>query len=200
VKPPQGQECLDDSRQPASRQLLHATAQSGTDNNEEGTAPGVAQGAGAACRCMPRRRTVSPCHVALSTDSRLLIQVRPCGPSSTTLNRRSWSKMARADTIYSQGRSESGRALPVQCTMTKSGETMFAHIQGPAAQRPADASIMTVALHFIDMLFCCAACLEVSRALEESPTLHRGPQARRVNTTTTLLVAARAPKPVAVCN
>jgi len=137
------------------------------------------------------RRTVSLCHVALSTDSRLLIQVRPCGPSSTTFNRRSQSKMARVDMIYSQGRSESGRALPVQCTMTKSGDTMFAHIQGPAPQRPGDAWITNAALNFISALFYCSACLEVSSALEESPILHRGPQAlaRRVNTTTTLLVA-----------
>ena len=71
----------------------------------------------------------------------------------------------------------------------QSGDTMFAHIHGPAAQRPADAWITTAALHITGVLFCCAACLEVSRALEESPTLHRGPQARRVNTTTTLLVA-----------
>ena len=78
------------------------------DAKKEGTAPGVPQGTGTACRCM--RRTVSLCHVALSTDSRLLIQVRPpaCGPSSTTFNRRSWSKMAPADMIYSQGRGESG--------------------------------------------------------------------------------------------
>jgi len=75
--------------------------------------------------------------------------------------------------------------------------TMFAHIQGPAAQRPADAWITTVALHFVRVLFCCAACLEVSRALEESPTLHCGPQARRVNTTTTLLVA---PARTQTCN
>jgi len=54
---------------------------------------------------------------------------------------------------------------------------------------PADAWITTTALHFIGVIFCCAACLEVSSALEESPILHRGPQARRVKTTTTLLVA-----------
>ena len=89
--------------------------------------------------------------------------------------------------------------LPVQCTMTKSGDTTFAHIQGPATQRPADAWITTAALHFISVLFCCAACLQVSSALEEFSILHHGPQARRVNTTTTLLVA-RAPKPVAVCS
>ena len=81
--------------------------------------------------------------------------------------------------------------LLVQCTMTKSGDTTIAHIQGPVTQRPADAWITTAALHLIGVLelFCCTACLEVSRALEESPTLYRGPQARRVNTTTTLLVA-----------
>ena len=152
-----------------------------------GCEEGVPQGTGTACRRM--RRTISLCRVALSTDSRLLIQVRPCGPSSTTFNRCSWSKMARADMIYNQGRGESGRALPVQYTMTKSGDTTFAHIQGPATQRPADAWITTVALHFISVLFCCAACLEVSSALEESPILHRGSQARHVNTTTTLLVA-----------
>jgi len=83
--------------------------------------------------------------------------------------------MARVDTIYSQGRGKSGRALPVQCTVTKSGDTTFANIQGPAAQRPADAWITTAALHFIGVLFCYAACLEVSSALEESPILHRGP-------------------------
>jgi len=97
--------------------------------------------------------------------------------------------MARADMIYNQGRGESGRALPVQYTMTKSGDTTFAHITGPARQRPADAWITTATLHFISVLFCCAACLEASSALKESPILHRGPQARRVNTTTTLLVA-----------
>jgi len=97
--------------------------------------------------------------------------------------------MARTDRIYSQGRGESGRALPVQCTMTKSSDTTIAHIQGPVIQRPADAWITAAALHFIGVLFCCAACLQVSRALEESPTLHRGPQAQRVNTTTTLMVA-----------
>ena len=113
----------------------------------------------------------------ISTDSRLLIQVRPCGPSSTTFNRCSWSKMARADMIYNQARGESGRTLPVQCTMTKSGDTTFAHIQGPARQRPADAWITTTAFHFISVLFCCAACLETSSALEESLTWHRGPQA-----------------------
>ena len=76
--------------------------------------------------------------------------------------------------------------------MTKSGDSTIARIQGPATQRPADASITAAALHFIGVLFCCAACLEVSRALEEleeSPTLHRRPQARRVNTTTMLMVA-----------
>ena len=67
--------------------------------------------------------------------------------------------------------------------------TTFAHIKGPVTQRPADAWITTAAFHFISVLFCCAACLEVSSALEESPILHRGSQARRVNTTTTLLVA-----------
>ena len=46
----------------------------------------------------------------------------------------------------------------------------FAHIKGPAAQRPADPWITTAALHFIGVLFCCAACLEVSSALEKSPT------------------------------
>ena len=86
----------------------------------------------------------------------------------------SWSKMARADTIYSQGHSKSGHTLLVQCTMTKSGDATFAHIQGPAAQLPADAWITTDALHFISVPFCCAACLEVSSALEESPILHRG--------------------------
>jgi len=69
---------------------------------KEGTAPGVAQGAGTACRCM--RGTVSPCHVALLKDTRLLVRVRPCGPSSTIFDRRSRSKMARADTFCSQGR------------------------------------------------------------------------------------------------
>jgi len=97
--------------------------------------------------------------------------------------------MARVDTIYNQGRGESGRALPVQCTMTKSGDTTITHIQGPVTQQPADVWIMTTALHFIGVLFCCAACLEVSRTLEESPTLHCGPQVQRGNTTTTLLVA-----------
>ena len=58
------------------------------------------------------RGTVSPFHVAMSKDIRLLIRVRPCGPSSTTYNRRSRSEMARADTICSQGRGERGRALP----------------------------------------------------------------------------------------
>jgi len=66
---------------------------------------------------------------------------------------------------------------PVQCTMTESGDTMIAHIQVPATQRPADVWITTTALRFIGVHFCCAACLEVSRALKESPTLHRGPQA-----------------------
>jgi len=56
--------------------------------------------------------------------------------------------------------------------MTKSGDTAFAHIQGPAAQRPADAWITTAALYFIGVLFCCTACLEVASALEESPILH----------------------------
>ena len=55
--------------------------------------------------------------------------------------------------------------------------------------RPADAWITTATLYFIGVLFCCIACLQVSSALEESPILHRGPQARRVNNTTTLLVA-----------
>jgi len=73
--------------------------------------------------------------------------------------------------------------------MTKSGDTMIAHIQGSATQQPADDWITTIALHFMGVLFCCAVCLEVSRALEESPTLHRGPRARRVNTTTMLMVA-----------
>ena len=54
---------------------------------------------------------------------------------------------------------------------------------------PADAWITTAALYIIGVLFCCAACLEVLSALEESPILHRGPHARCVNTTTTLLVA-----------
>jgi len=70
--------------------------------------------------------------------------------------------------------------------MTKSGDTTIAHIQGPATPRPPDAWITTTALHFIGVLFGCDACLEVSRALEESPKLYRGPQTRRVNTTTTL--------------
>jgi len=42
------------------------------------------------------------------------------------------------------------------------------------------------------LLFCApplSRSVEASSALEESPTLHRGPQARRINTTTTLLVA-----------
>ena len=52
------------------------------------------------------RGTVSQCHVALSKDTWLLIWVRPFGPSLTTFNRRSCSKMARADTICSQGRGE----------------------------------------------------------------------------------------------
>ena len=98
-----------------------------------------------------------------------------------------------------QGRGESGRALPVQCTMTKSGDTTFAHIQGPATQRPADAWITTAALYFISVLFCCTACLQVSSALEESPILHRGPQARRVNTTTTLLVAPARSRVQSIC-
>jgi len=57
--------------------------------------------------------------------------------------------------------------------------------------RPAGAWITTAASHLIGVLFCCAACLEISSALEQSPTLHRGPQAlwQRVNATTTLLVA-----------
>jgi len=37
-----------------------------SDAKKEGTAPGMAQGAGTACQCM--RRTVSLCHVALSTE------------------------------------------------------------------------------------------------------------------------------------
>jgi len=57
-------------------------------------------------------RNCLPCHVALSKDTWLLIRVRPCGPFSTTFKRRSRSKMARADTICSQGRGEQGRALP----------------------------------------------------------------------------------------
>ena len=63
------------------------------------------------------------------------------------------------------------------------------HDKGLRHVRPTDACITTAALYFIGVLFCCAACLEVSSAPEESPILHRGPQARRVNTTTTLLVA-----------
>ena len=55
--------------------------------------------------------------------------------------------------------------------------------------RPTDVWITTAPSHCIGVPFCCAACLEISSALEESPILHRGPQARRVNTTTTLLVA-----------
>jgi len=62
------------------------------DAKKEGKAPGVAQGAGTACQCM--RGTVSPCHVALSKDKRLLVWVRPCGPSSTISEMRSRSEMA----------------------------------------------------------------------------------------------------------
>ena len=43
-----------------------------------------------ACGCM--RGTVSPCHVALSEDTRLLVRVRPCGPCSTIFERRSRSR------------------------------------------------------------------------------------------------------------
>ena len=50
------------------------------------------------------RGTVSPCKVELSEDTRLLVRVRPCGPPSTIFDRRSRSRMARADTIGSQGR------------------------------------------------------------------------------------------------
>ena len=38
--------------------------------------------------------------------------VLPCGPSSTTFNRLSWSTMARADTICSQGHGKWGHAWP----------------------------------------------------------------------------------------
>jgi len=54
--------------------------------------------------------------------------------------------------------------------------------------RPADTWIATAASHFIGVIFCCAACLEISSALEESPILHRESQAQRAGTTTTLLV------------
>ena len=81
----------------------------------------------------------------------------------------------------------------------ESSDTTFAHIQGPAAQRPADAWITTAALYFIGVFFCCTACLEVSSALEESPILHRGPQARRVNTTTMLLVARACSRVHSIC-
>ena len=63
---------------------------------KEWTAPGGAQGDGTACRCMCG--TVSLCHVALSKDTRLLVRVRPCGPPSTIFDRRSRSRMSRADT------------------------------------------------------------------------------------------------------
>jgi hypothetical protein len=42
--------------------------------------------------------------VVLSKDTRLLVRVRPCGPSSTISERRSQSKMAQVDTFCSQGR------------------------------------------------------------------------------------------------
>jgi len=71
---------------------------------EEGTAPGVAQGAGMACRCTGMRGTVPPCQLALLKYTRLLIRVRPCGPSSTISERRSRSKMAQVNTFCSQGR------------------------------------------------------------------------------------------------
>ena len=51
---------------------------------------GVAQGAGTACRCM--RGTVSPYHVALLEDTRLLVWLRLCGPCSTIFERRSRSR------------------------------------------------------------------------------------------------------------
>jgi len=68
---------------------------------KEGKVPKVAQGAGTACWYM--RGTVPPGHVALSQDTWLLVWVRPWGPSSTISERRSWLKMARADTFCSQG-------------------------------------------------------------------------------------------------
>jgi len=66
----------------------------------------MAQGAGTACSCI--RGTLSPCHVPMSKDILLLIRVRQCGPSSITFNRRSQSKMARADTICRQGVGQQG--------------------------------------------------------------------------------------------
>ena len=54
--------------------------------------------------------------------------------------------------MYSKGRGESGRALPVQYIMTKNGDTTIAHMQGLVVQRPADAWITTTALHFITVL------------------------------------------------
>jgi len=83
-------------------------------------------------QALPANACAEPYRCAMwhCLQNRLLIQVWPCGPSSTTFHRRSWLKMARADTIYSQGRSESGRALLVQCTMTKRGNTTFAHPKG----------------------------------------------------------------------
>ena len=112
--------------------------------------------------------------------------LRPCGPSSTTFNRRSWSKMAPTDMIYNQGRGESGHDEKRRHNVLISkGLPHLDHDR----RFPADAWITTAAFHFISVLFYCAACLEVSSAFEESPILHRGPQAQRVNTTTTLLVA-----------
>jgi len=93
------------------------------DAKKEGTAPGVTQGAGTACRCM--RGTESLCHVALSKDTRLLIRVRPCGPFSTSFNRRSRSKMARAYTggfwwpvVPRYSASDKSVALPRLCAST----------------------------------------------------------------------------------
>ena len=72
---------------------------------------GVAQGAGTACRCM--RGTVSPYHVALLKDTRLLVWLRLCGPCSTIFERRSrsrWHEPTRsaargAETVCAPGNS-----------------------------------------------------------------------------------------------
>ena len=158
--------------------------------------PKVAQDAGTACRCV--RGSVPLGHVALSRHTRLLVRLRPCGPSSTISERRSRSKMARADTCYMPGvrkpvvrltgsrttpslrpqastscphRARSGHHPPFKCVAFRLARVLALHVLALCAYSATACAYLAFICVFASLLVCAdTACLRQRVMLVRAPS------------------------------
>ena len=108
-----------------------------------------------ACGCM--RGTVSPCHVALSEDTRLLVRVRPCGPCSTIFERRSRSRWHEPTRSAARG-AETGCAPGNSHKSSDTSLDLLPTLRsfGPSFSRVAFRLAQVLALHGLPVCACSA--------------------------------------------